>query len=203
MKNKVYSNKEILIFEGFIKLIDSGANINNIRVSDIAVSAGIGKGTVYEYFKSKEEIIAKSLLYNMQIEIDSIVDDIKNYNTFEEKCFTIFQNLMDGMNKKFPFFQVLLTSKEFQQIFNCLNDGVQEIIDCRMYILSTMREVLDLGVKEKIINVQDDKEYEEAVILSVTMGLSNTNNGACKVMSIEEMDRKKDFAYRMLVKSLN
>ncbi len=32
-------------------------SINTVTISQIAVSAGIGKGTVYEYFKNKEEIV--------------------------------------------------------------------------------------------------------------------------------------------------
>ncbi len=36
---------------------------NNTKISDIAEAAGIGKGTVYEYFKSKDDILTASFHY--------------------------------------------------------------------------------------------------------------------------------------------
>lgn len=40
----------------FIKL-----GISNTRISDIANEAGIGKGTVYEYFKNRDELIIETI----------------------------------------------------------------------------------------------------------------------------------------------
>ena len=36
---------------------------SNVVISDIAQAAGIGKGTVYEYFKSKEELFSELLAF--------------------------------------------------------------------------------------------------------------------------------------------
>ena len=53
------------ILETAIKVFaDHG--VNNTKIADIAQAAGIGKGTVYEYFQSKDEIIAASFHYFMQ-----------------------------------------------------------------------------------------------------------------------------------------
>ena len=41
-----------------IQMLEEGADPANIRVSTITEKAGIGKGTAYEYFDSKEEIVA-------------------------------------------------------------------------------------------------------------------------------------------------
>jgi TetR/AcrR family fatty acid metabolism transcriptional regulator len=41
--------------------VDKG--FSNVVINDIARSAGIGKGTVYEYFKSKEELFSELLKY--------------------------------------------------------------------------------------------------------------------------------------------
>ncbi len=40
--------------------------VKNAKIVDIAEAAGIGKGTVYEYFKSKDEIISASFRYFME-----------------------------------------------------------------------------------------------------------------------------------------
>ncbi len=40
--------------------------VNNTKIADIAQAAGIGKGTVYEYYQSKEEIITASFRHFME-----------------------------------------------------------------------------------------------------------------------------------------
>ena len=45
-----YSEKEISIFKGIMDLLNQGYRIHEMKVADIAAAAGIGKGTVYEYF---------------------------------------------------------------------------------------------------------------------------------------------------------
>ncbi|MGB2908063.1 MAG: TetR/AcrR family transcriptional regulator [Candidatus Aminicenantaceae bacterium] len=40
--------------------------VKNTKIADIAEVAGIGKGTVYEYFQSKDEIISASFRYFME-----------------------------------------------------------------------------------------------------------------------------------------
>jgi TetR/AcrR family fatty acid metabolism transcriptional regulator len=39
--------------------------VKNTKIADIAIAAGIGKGTVYEYFPSKDDIISASFRYFM------------------------------------------------------------------------------------------------------------------------------------------
>ena len=54
--NMHYAEKELLVFKAFKNILFSDSDITKITVSEIAKEAGIGKGTVYEYFESKEEI---------------------------------------------------------------------------------------------------------------------------------------------------
>ena len=60
---KEYSEKEKAIFKGIMDLLNQGHRIHELKVSDIAAAAGIGKGTVYEYFSTKEEILRQAVSY--------------------------------------------------------------------------------------------------------------------------------------------
>ena len=60
------TEKEIAIFDGVIKLIKSGIDPYLIKVQEIAAAANVGKGTIYDYFRTKEEAISKAILYNLQ-----------------------------------------------------------------------------------------------------------------------------------------
>jgi len=46
----------------------------NTKMIDIATTAGVGKGTIYEYFRSKEEIFASSYIYFFSM-MKSMVQD--------------------------------------------------------------------------------------------------------------------------------
>ena len=48
------SEKELAIYQGVLRLLEQGADIHALKASDIAAAAGLGKGTLYNYFSSKE-----------------------------------------------------------------------------------------------------------------------------------------------------
>ena len=58
--NRSDSEKEIAIYEGVRKLIRQDVNLSQVTASEIAQAAGIGKGTLYNYFSTKDEIIART-----------------------------------------------------------------------------------------------------------------------------------------------
>ena len=52
------------LYEAVLELLNENVDISTMKVSDITSRAGIGKGTAYDYFKSKEEIIACAVMYD-------------------------------------------------------------------------------------------------------------------------------------------
>jgi len=54
-------------------------DINNVTISEIAKTAGIGKGTVYEYFKNKEDIVFEI------INILTLEHDVKKQKMIKEQ----------------------------------------------------------------------------------------------------------------------
>lgn len=88
-------------------MLDIG--MRNLTVSKVAKEAGIGKGTVYEYFSSKDDIIFEVI--NMHIEA---------YHTEFLKSIENLENTKDKILKFFKF--VLDNSNENLKIFNCYKD---------------------------------------------------------------------------------
>lgn len=64
--------RETAIYQAALGLIAQGASPAAMKVQDIAQAAGIGKGTVYEYFTSKEEILQGMALCCFDSEIAHI-----------------------------------------------------------------------------------------------------------------------------------
>jgi len=85
MENNTYTDKELAIFNGVIDLIKRGANIYSVTVSEIAKASGVGKGTIYEYFRTKEEVISKAILYNMKREVEHAIERVEQKNNFKDR----------------------------------------------------------------------------------------------------------------------
>lgn len=60
---RTYSEKQLVVLQSVIRLMEGGADLREVKASDIAQAAGIGKGSLYLYFSSKEDIILNALLY--------------------------------------------------------------------------------------------------------------------------------------------
>ena len=92
------AEKEMLMYKAVIEMVQENYDINSIKVSDITSRAGIGKGTAYEYFGSKEEIIVKALFYDTYVHILNVEKIMKSDKKFKEKYYL----LMDYLEEKLP-----------------------------------------------------------------------------------------------------
>ena len=65
-EHEVLPPKAKQMYQAVLEMISEGDDVGVITVSGITTRAGIGKGTAYEYFKSKEELIGKALEWNFR-----------------------------------------------------------------------------------------------------------------------------------------
>ena len=55
------------------------------KIEDIAKEAGIGKGTVYEYFESKQQLFDEMIIYNTNLYISGVERVLDSGSTLREK----------------------------------------------------------------------------------------------------------------------
>ena len=79
------SEKELAIYQGVLRLLQEGADIHALKASDIAEAAGLGKGTLYNYFSSKEEILLSTIRYTMEEHFRQLTEAINRQQGFEKK----------------------------------------------------------------------------------------------------------------------
>lgn len=90
MMNRDYLPKEQAIYQAVIELFEEGADVGNLTVSEITARAGIGKGTAYEYFSGKEEMIAKAFFYNGEMFCRQLYEGIcKEKNLYDKIEFVL------------------------------------------------------------------------------------------------------------------
>lgn len=63
---------------------------HNTKMVDIATAAGVGKGTLYEYFKNKQDIFDEACIEYVDLIIDNIKYICNMDNTFKEKLLILF-----------------------------------------------------------------------------------------------------------------
>ena len=200
MINNTHSEKEILIFNAVSNLLHEGVKLHTVKVADIAKKAGIGKGTIYDYFKSKEEILEKALLYNMNIELCESIEKIKLGESFKDKIYIIFDIIANSAKDFSSYSNILFSSLshyEFREIMGKNKDFVNKKYDL---LKKSINDLSLLGVSEGVIKEQEDKDYQIMVFESVVMGFGNT---ICKECDIKKIENAKDRAYKLLIKGLN
>lgn len=202
MHNNIYSEKEILIFNGVTKLINEGVRLHAIKVSDIAEAAGIGKGTIYDYFKSKEDILRKSLIYSMDMGISKVLNKINGVDGFKKKCYILFEIteicVRDYQSAANPLFSSI-SPYEFNEL---INKDIEWVDERDRLLRDIVKSLVSLGVKEGLIKKQEDKEYEVTVFVSVVMGLQNIISCNSK-NSRDKIEEAKKRSYKLLIKGLN
>ena len=92
---RMSEEKKTQVYLGVISLVQQGRSLNELKVSEIAEASGIGKGTCYEYFSSKEEIIRETLLYTFHKEFDNFCGLLQ----FEQGFEAGFRQILTVMEK--------------------------------------------------------------------------------------------------------
>lgn len=202
MTSPKYKEKELTIMRALLSLISNGASISEIKASDIAREAGLGKGTLYNYFASKEDIFAKTIIYSIHTQLFAIFEQMRRFDTFRDKCYTVLRVVNEIiMNKNSDFHLVLFNvgGKDMKQFFDGDLSFVQEylsMIHKRVLLLAR------LGASEGVILPVADEEYTYSVFAGALMSFIHARC-RCETADEQTICAAMDNAYQMLLKALN
>lgn len=76
------NGKVLAMYQAVCDLIDSGIELEKVKVADVTQKAGIGKGTAYEYFRSKDELLFRALQYDFIRQFRVLQSDLKKTKSF-------------------------------------------------------------------------------------------------------------------------
>ena len=94
--------KVLALYQAVIEFINEGCDINTLKVADITGRAGIGKGTAYEYFSSKEEIISSAILYYVKVCFEKLQVISTDNRTFQQKINEVMDFIDEHVKEKQP-----------------------------------------------------------------------------------------------------
>ncbi|MDY4000687.1 MAG: TetR/AcrR family transcriptional regulator [Blautia sp.] len=194
-------NKKVMaMYQAVWKLLDEGKDLHKLKVSDITECAGIGKGTAYEYFRSKEEIVSKAMHYNCFMQFHELEKRVMEKQKFREALETCFDWLSETADSRNLVIQVLKQTGELPPDPECLHDNGKPDS-----AYTVMRKVLDLlvqlGRKEKLICSGIPDALAALQILSQFLGFFVFQKAAFSV-GTSEIEMTKKFLCDNIVKSL-
>jgi AcrR family transcriptional regulator len=202
MENENYNDKELAIFNGVIDLIKKGANIYSVTVSEIAKASGVGKGTIYDYFSTKEEVISKSILYNIEKETNSAISRIESKTDFKSQYYEALKIIVENFDNKFSTINLLLSTGSFDELYEYIIDE-KHIIP---YYIQRIEDVIDnlllMGYEEGIITAEENQYYKRMVITCSIAGFLSYINNKERYLDIDTQ-KAMDMSYKMVIKSLN
>lgn len=156
------------MYDAVLGLLNENADVNTMTVADITKKAGIGKGTAYEYFKSKEEIIAGAILYDAKNQGEETWKQLEQIEGFEQKIRYCFRWVTECVKEQRAFARFMLLSVQASGIREALMKVMQEkhedgCEDVMHEPLALLRELCECGKKED--EVRTDLSPEEAAFL--------------------------------------
>ncbi|MBQ7816348.1 MAG: TetR/AcrR family transcriptional regulator [Oscillospiraceae bacterium] len=150
---KTYSEKEICVFNGVLSLCKEGKKIYNITVQEIAKAADMGKGTLYEYFSSKEDIILNALLYFLWQDNLKSEEIAQSGVCFKQKVYGLYDLVAASFENGFALLSQFAVSEEilnFPKLISSHSEYVTELVDFRKDVIV---RILKSGVAEGVISL--------------------------------------------------
>jgi len=201
MRSNQYSDKEIAVFDGLVELLKQGKSLYKIKVSEIAKAANIGKGTIYDYFSSKEEAIYLALLYYLNNEMTRIVSEIEKTPSFEKKIYKLLDITQENIESKYSSLKTVLTAKDISSMYDFIGED-ENLIDLFIsYMGRILKSIVTSGETEGYINKSYSSYYKKSAIRCILIGFAQfvSHKECYKDVNV---DLAKEVAYTQLIKML-
>ena len=195
------SEKEILIYKAVVDLINEGADIKSMKVGDITARAGIGKGTAYEYFTSKEEMVKEALIYATLMHITEVKNQVEAAENFRKKFYCILDYMENNRDQIRTFlWMVRIKGNEIDiTALNGNSEQYEETLSRMSYFLELAIWFLAYAEAEGVIT-EPNKNYQISALISqiVQFGIYIHFGGPD-----QDLEEIKEFIYQGFVKQLN
>ncbi|AQS04150.1 TetR/AcrR family transcriptional regulator [Clostridium beijerinckii] len=160
-------NKEIDILTAAIEVF-LGSGFSKTNMKDIADKAQIGKGTIYEYFKNKEDLFLKALEYDHRNLIIEFNEEINKEESFFNKFMKLIETSKNISEKKigrinyYSIFEISeLSAKSQCELRNVLKDMKEDM-------KNVMYHILEKGIDEGKVK---DSEIELDFVIDAMAGM--------------------------------
>lgn len=126
---------------------------HEVLMEDIAIGAGVGKGTIYRYFKNKEELYA-ALLKDASTELMKLIENaVKAEVSCKNKLIVILETSINLFDARPHLFDLILHAEAFQR--TSVEFPWQET---RWNVIQLVESLFILAEDQKEFFIQNPKE---------------------------------------------
>ncbi|MDP3385922.1 MAG: TetR/AcrR family transcriptional regulator [Eubacteriales bacterium] len=178
--------RQVILDSAFQVFMKKG--FHNAKMADVAENAGIGKGTIYEYFDSKKSLFEESFINNLELGYNDIRSIFESDICFKDK-------LTNYLKFKYNYLSVQSSLAE-----NFLAHGElvsKRIKDSFMLYMAKYYNHLNLLVEQGIREMVLKDEVDAEIMVSCIMGISNNYLGI-KVL----FKKENEIDYEKIINSL-
>ena len=129
------SCKELLLERG----------IRDITIAQLAKRAGVGKGTIYEYFENKEDIVFEIITVFMSEYEAKLIKTIESNKSSREKLYTFFAFIFEDSS----YLKQMTIYREFLAI--SLLNGTDKMVDfsisCKVRFTIILEDIITYAIK--------------------------------------------------------
>ncbi|MBD9254781.1 MAG: TetR/AcrR family transcriptional regulator [Ruthenibacterium lactatiformans] len=166
------AEKETALYEAVFRLLARGEKMYSVTVQQIAEEAGIGKGTVYEYFTSREEIISKAMAYRLRGEADALSERVNKAEGFEQKLDTLLCFARDSVQAQASGMKVLFASARTLESPEavCSHIGDAQVVE---QLRAMIARIVESGVREGLLRQPPSEAYALMALAGAVFGYAN------------------------------
>lgn len=163
MKSREFSPKEKAIYQAVLDLFREGADLNSLTVAEITGKAGIGKGTAYEYFSDKEEMIAKSVFYHTEAFCDNLYQQVEKEAILDDKINLILMRFEEEITETNCIFRLIHAMTDN----SVLGRKMKEIGEADAPYGMLVGEIINRIIMDERVNADISQERKEYLMLSM------------------------------------
>ncbi|NLP46808.1 MAG: TetR/AcrR family transcriptional regulator [Epulopiscium sp.] len=134
-------------------------------VEDIAIQAGLGKGTIYEYFSSKKEIFQQMLSYMFETYSEVAIESTLKEDTIRNKFIALLDYHWDFVTE-----HANVIEQTFFRFENISQEIRPHVIKVQKRIFEFIFNMVTEGVKRGEISPTINKELVSLIVLSTING---------------------------------
>lgn len=122
--------------------------IRKLTVAQVAISAGIGKGTIYEYFENKDDIVFEIINIHIEQYHQEFLKTIKDVKTTREKVMFFFKFVLDDSLENQKHFNGY---KEYLSIVLADDNSSMKKFNssCRIFFIEQLKKIIEEGINKK------------------------------------------------------
>ncbi|MBP7783510.1 MAG: TetR/AcrR family transcriptional regulator [Aliarcobacter sp.] len=122
--------------------------MKKLTVAQVAIKAGVGKGTIYEYFENKDDIVFEIMNIHIDTYHNEFLETIKDVKSTKQKIFHFFKFVIDDSIENLKHFNGY---KEYLSIvLSDDNHAMKKFnLKCNVFFNDQLRKFIKEGIDKK------------------------------------------------------